>query len=193
MNGPASKYLLSASLMGETLLRLLSEKDFQEVTVKEVCRLAGVNRSTFYLHYDNLPDLLTETIEQLMEQLKARYERMPFPSIETADLESLILFRKEYVVPYLEYVKEYRHAFKAAFSKPQALNVRKTYEGLYERVFEPILVRYGVKEKERRYMIRFYMSGIHQIIEEWVENNCLDDAVFISDIIVNCINKNPKT
>ena len=31
------------------------------ITVKEICEKAGVNRSTFYLHYENTTDLLQET------------------------------------------------------------------------------------------------------------------------------------
>ena len=58
MNRQESKYLATASLMDEALLLLLEQKDFDRITVKELCQKAGVNRTTFYLHYENMGDLL---------------------------------------------------------------------------------------------------------------------------------------
>ena len=50
MNKAESKYFNTANLMDEALMRLLEHKDYEYITVKEVCKKAGVNRSTFYLH-----------------------------------------------------------------------------------------------------------------------------------------------
>ena len=44
--------------MDEAFLSLLEKKDFEYITVKEICAAAGVNLSTFYLHYETLGDLL---------------------------------------------------------------------------------------------------------------------------------------
>ena len=46
--------------MHNALITLLDSKDFEYITIKEICEIAGVNRSTFYLHYDNVNDLLQE-------------------------------------------------------------------------------------------------------------------------------------
>ena len=51
MDKNESKYFLTASFMDEALLLLLQKKDFEFITVKELYKKAGVNRSTFYLHY----------------------------------------------------------------------------------------------------------------------------------------------
>ena len=62
MNKQESKYFNTASYMDEALLDLLEKKDYDFITVKEVCQKAGVNRSTFYLHYEKMDDLLEETV-----------------------------------------------------------------------------------------------------------------------------------
>ena len=62
MNKSESKYFNTALLMDEALLFLLEKKDFEFISVKEICDKAGVSRSTFYLHYENMNDLLIETI-----------------------------------------------------------------------------------------------------------------------------------
>ena len=53
MNKSESKYFNTALLMDEALLLLLENKEFEYITIKEICQKAGVNRSTFYLHYQN--------------------------------------------------------------------------------------------------------------------------------------------
>ena len=62
MNKSDSKYFHTALLMNEALLLLLEKKEFEFITVKEVCEKAGVHRTTFYLHYNDMNDLLIETI-----------------------------------------------------------------------------------------------------------------------------------
>lgn len=37
-------------------------KKIMNITIKEICKKAGVNRSTFYLHYESIGDLLEETL-----------------------------------------------------------------------------------------------------------------------------------
>lgn len=44
--------------MDEALLALLEKKEFAYITIRELCAAAGVNRSTFYLHYQNMTELL---------------------------------------------------------------------------------------------------------------------------------------
>lgn len=62
MNKSESKYFNTALRMDEALLALLEKNDFEYISINEVCHLAGVNRSTFYLHYENMRDLLEESV-----------------------------------------------------------------------------------------------------------------------------------
>lgn len=68
-NRQQSKYFATAARMDDAFLALLEKKDFAYITVKEICAAAGVNRSTFYLHYETLGDLLAETPEYLVPYL----------------------------------------------------------------------------------------------------------------------------
>lgn len=65
MNRNESRYFKTAAKMDEAFLRLIEEKDLEFITVKEICNKAGVNRSTFYLHYETIDDLLSESLEYM--------------------------------------------------------------------------------------------------------------------------------
>lgn len=72
-----SRYFETAELMDEALLALLQEKDLEFVTVKEVCARAGVSRSTFYLHYETVNDLLQESMELVIGRFLERFDEEP--------------------------------------------------------------------------------------------------------------------
>jgi AcrR family transcriptional regulator len=74
MNKNESKYFNTAIRMDEALITLLEKKDFEYITIKEICDTAGVNRSTFYLHYENTSDLLKETTQYVLDKHFAYYD-----------------------------------------------------------------------------------------------------------------------
>ena len=80
MNKNESKYFNTAIKFDEALISLLEKKDFAYITIKEICDKAGVNRSTFYLHYENTSDLLAETTRYIIDKHLSYYsiDRHPF-------------------------------------------------------------------------------------------------------------------
>ena len=71
------KYFYTARLMNEALLSLLEKKDIEFITVTEITKKAGVNRSTFYLHYDNVSELLEETVENISREFVGSFDKIP--------------------------------------------------------------------------------------------------------------------
>ena len=57
-------------IIKDTFIKLLSEKDIKKVTVSEICKLADVNRATFYRYYLDVYDLLDHIEEDFINELK---------------------------------------------------------------------------------------------------------------------------
>ncbi len=53
----------------EAILRLYKTTPFKDITVRKLCETAGYNRSTFYLHYKDIIDLLHEIDDDLLQYL----------------------------------------------------------------------------------------------------------------------------
>ena len=102
MDRSQSKYFHTAAKMDEALIALLNEKDFEYITVKEICQRAGVNRSTFYLHYENTRDLLEETVRHLISQfrsyLPAEEDHRVTSRFQDCALEELYYFSNAYLM-----------------------------------------------------------------------------------------------
>lgn len=178
MNKQESKYQYTASLMDEALLLLLEQKDFDAITVKEICQKAGVNRSTFYLHYESMNDLLEETVAMISGRFKASLSCIP-----AGDPSKVVLTSEKYLRPYLGFIKENMRAYKVIHQKDHLFNSQKTFESFYQSIFSPALTHFGVSEKEKKYVFAFYTQGTVAIIGKWLDDNCRDDI----DLIINLI------
>jgi AcrR family transcriptional regulator len=61
-------------LLWEALMTLMTEQEFETISVKEICDRAMVHRTTFYKHYEDKYDLLTRGAQQTHEMLLAELE-----------------------------------------------------------------------------------------------------------------------
>lgn len=190
MNKSESKYYNTACLMDEALILLLDKKEYEYVTVKEVCRKAGVNRSTFYLHYESMNDLLAESGEYIAKKF---YEYMKptdagvSDNIEKLDKKDLVFITPKYLNPYLEFIKENRVLYFAVVKNVGLFRLDKTYAELFRRIINPVLNRFGFAEEEKNYYLAFYIKGILSIVAEWVKDGCKMKIEKVVEIIEKCI------
>jgi len=182
-----SRYFYTASLMDEALVLLLSKKDFEYITVKEVCLKAGVNRSTFYLHYENTTDLLKECLDKMNESFLSKLEGINKLDIQSSSLDQLLLLNERYLIPYLTFIKENRPFYKAANSKPELFNSQLIFNKLFKDIFNPILIRFGSKDEDNPYIMEFYIKGISGIVMKWVDNGCQEEVEHVEKLIEQCV------
>jgi AcrR family transcriptional regulator len=191
MNKNESKYFKSAEKMHTALLTLLDSKDFELISVKEICETAGVNRSTFYLHYDNVNDLLHETVEAVYKDFFGRFdaEGPGTLDIDEKNEDELFLVTPKYLMPYLDFVEENRKLFYLMYEKNEMMGAEKTYETWFKTIFGPILTRFGVPQKEQPLIMVFYLKGIIGVVTEWVRGGCTESKDEIISVIQKCIIK----
>lgn len=190
MNRSESKYFNTAVRMDEAFLGLLEKKDFEFITVKEICEKANVNRSTFYLHYETIDDILTESVKYMNQQFldyMSRDSAGIVSEINSCDKDELFLVTPEYLVPYLNYISDHKRLFETAMNNAGALRLDKTYAQMFRHVFAPILDRFDVPEKERGYLMAFYMSGMMALVSEWLKDDCSDSVEVVISIMQKCV------
>lgn len=57
----------------ESFIKLLEQHPLSEITVKDVVEKCGINRNSFYYHYQNLPALMEEIIKEDAEEIIRTY------------------------------------------------------------------------------------------------------------------------
>ena len=194
LNKSESKYYNTACLMDEALILLLEKKEYSFITVKEICEKAGVNRSTFYLHYETIDDLLSECIEYVGNKINKKFSNKVINKqvIKDSKLEDLLLITPEYLLPYLEFLKENKAIYKIAYSQPNVFKEQYVVNHLHKNIFEPILNRFLVPKNEQKYMMSFYLSGMGALMIEWIKNDCKEENQTILNILTKCLNLGDK-
>ncbi len=190
MNKNESKYFNTAVRMDEALISLLEKKDFEYITVKEICEAAGVNRSTFYLHYENTVDLLKETSQYIINRFFSYFSKDTqhiSRRFQNCDLKELVFITPEYLTPYLTFIKDNQRVFKTSIKQFGTMGFDGLYSDLLKDIFNPVLTRYCIPERERNYILKFYLVGITAIVIEWLDNNCTDSIDSVCKIIMKCV------
>ena len=103
MNSDSRRVKMTKRILKETLLDLMEEKEIGKITIKEICDLADVNRSTFYAHYESPIELLEEVENDIVNETPRinLYRNEPireelttfFEYIEKNKRECRVLFR----------------------------------------------------------------------------------------------------
>lgn len=181
------KYFNTALCMDEALIALLEVKDLEYITVKEICEKAGVNRSTFYLHYETIADLVNEPLENVDTRFLSYFAQDTkdiWDKINGNELKALVLITGDYLNPYLSFISDNKKVYRAAFGNPNSMQANARYGNFKKYILEPILKKFGVPSAFLRYYIAYYIEGITSIIKEWLNNDCLNSTETIVAIIL---------
>ncbi|MCD7822539.1 MAG: TetR/AcrR family transcriptional regulator [Oscillospiraceae bacterium] len=190
MNKSESKYFNTALLMDEALLQLLERKDLEFITVKEICERAGVNRSTFYLHYETIGDLVNETVEMIDRRFRACFSESGesfVGNIQNKDLGELVLITESYLKPYLEFIRDNKSVYRASFRNPGGVGANDRFDYMKKYILEPIMSRFDIPAEHHAYYIDYYINGVMAIIRRWLATDCRDSIDTIESIIEECV------
>ena len=190
MNKSQSKYFNTALRMDEALIALLEEKDLEYITVKEICHQAGVNRSTFYLHYETISDLVNETMEMINQRFLSYFpqqEEEVLDNMDSRKLEDLVLVTRQYLLPYLHFIRDNKKVYRAAFRNPSSMQAHTRYGELKRHILGPLLERFEIPSAHQPYYMAYYVEGIIAIVKEWLRQDCADEVEMIADNIESCV------
>ena len=84
------------ALLGQAFVEALSEKGFQAISVQDITERAGVNRTTFYLHFPDKYALVDYSVSQMFRQEIEKRE-MDVCHFSEENLRSLIIMVSEFV------------------------------------------------------------------------------------------------
>ena len=171
-------------------MSLLEQQDFEYITIKEICSAAGVNRSTFYLHYQNTRELLEEATALMQQRFLSYFQTASGSFIQrlaTCPREELLLITPDYLTPYLEFIRDHSRLYAAAMKNPADFHAVDAYQAMFRYIFDPILARFSVPEAERPYIMAFYLNGIAAIVAEWLRSDCKMSIDAVMGIIIRCI------
>ena len=194
LNKFESKYYDTAVRMVEAFLDILETKDFEYITVKEICTKASVNRSTFYLHYETMNDLLGESAEYISNTMSGYFDQEAhIQDVSTMDKNDLYFINAEHLIPWLTSIKENRRLFRVALKNGHTIGMDRYTDVLKKDILEPVMQRHGIAKEDTEYVIAYYLEGILAMVNMWVKHDCQKDIGNMVDLIMMCVDRKKET
>lgn len=162
-------------------IELLLEKDTNKITVKDVTERADINRGTFYRHYMDIFDLLSNTEDKIINDLCEQTS----PNI----IQILNTERLNGVMSALDYIYDKRQLFKIMLSSSRSMNFMKKVTEVFEEYFLPDIsgISPGLSEETYRMITMFYINGAMSLIKDWLDNDTKMPAGELGELIENLI------
>ncbi|WP_286782973.1 TetR/AcrR family transcriptional regulator [Streptococcus sp. UBA4344] len=172
----AKRQTETTNYLKQALAKLLLEKSFEEITISDLTKTAGVNRGTFYLHYVDKYDMMDQLKHETLNDLLA-----------ILNTDSLYTDTPKVITRCLDYVRD-NFKLTYALSKSSYSNFSKTVKDfIYNFLltipdFKEILVTYyGIPFQ---YATEVYLSSIESIISLWVNNGGKESTEELTEIIL---------
>lgn len=142
------------------LLKLLEEKQFQRITVQEICSAASVSRSAFYLHFEDKHALLLFCLHEERERFKALAK----------PLDSRAFFAM-----FLGSIKERGALYKNLLLVQGDMELVRIFKAQFEAFIAELLEMAGERGEDfsvpAQVMAAFYSGGLAALVLWWVEND----------------------
>ncbi len=149
----------------EVFTELLSQKHISKISVCEICKKAGITRASFYLHHEDIYDLLRkierENISSAMTIFKEAYINSNY-DLHTAFMN---LFT---------YIENHRDFFQYYLKNADIRNIL---------TFGDLLDSYNDFNDHDKNRLVFFIGGLNALLIQWLENDCSDSLENILEAI----------
>ena len=154
----------SQEKLEKAFIALLQTQQIKDITVSDLIKTTGLNRSTFYANYLDIFDLadkIREKLEQEFSNLFADYDSFNDRS------GALKMFRhiKDNQIFYQTY-------FKLCYDDKHLISICDAKRAEQEQVFENL-----------KYHIEFFRNGLNAIIKLWLAGGCKESPEEMAEVL----------
>ena len=152
---------LTKQAIAASLAKLLQERPISQITVKDVCADCGLNRQTFYYHFQDIYDLLFWLVRK---DITAYYHTQKIAPANMSDyLYSLFRYCREHS-------RLVRHAYNPANRVRYEIAFRNASEPALRRKIEAYENYSLVSEEDADMLISFYAYSAAALFFRWLES-----------------------
>ena len=158
----------------DAFLELLEEKELSEITVSELCRICGIHRSSFYLHFADIYAMM----ERIEEDLADYYGKLFGTGREDYDLPDRFIRFFSFIQSHKSFYKVYW--FRSAdLSVLDAALLEENREAMRRKAEE-----LGIEDENiLAYHQTFFKAGLAALIGRWLIRDCRETPDEILQIL----------
>jgi AcrR family transcriptional regulator len=167
----------SRKLLHQALISLISERNYESITVQQILDRAGVGRSTFYTHFRDKDELLVMGFEHLRETLRRVQTKTP-----AADSSEKVI---GFSLAMFEHLYEYRNEWRILRGSMAGVIVRQSIQDMIENLIgqefkaEPNNRKSGASKIPSELFVHYLASTFMSVAAWWLDskNPLAPDAV----------------
>ncbi len=161
----------------ESFWKLLNQQPLSQISVRAIVEDCGINRNTFYYHFQDIPSLIEEIIREAADNLIQKY-----PSIGSIDEAAEAAFR---------FTLDNKIAIKHICNSVN----RDIYEQYLMRMCEYVVTTYyqtvygeeKISEQDKNTIILFVKCEIFGLSIDWINSGMPDGAIIkLKQILFLC-------
>ena len=168
--------------MAQSLKKFLRKKDLDKITINDITSDCGVNRQTFYYHFQDIRDLVEWIcIDEVDNILKKNTD------IEKWEDKFLLIFKimEEEKV----FVKNIYHSVSVEVLRSNLY--RLVYPIIYSEIIEKSKGK-NLREEDKKFIADFYKYAFVSIVLDWIDKGMIENPELIvlkvSNLITGTIN-----
>ena len=152
-------------IIKETFWELLEEKPYNKITVQDIVKRCRVNRNTFYYHFQDIPTLMIDSIEDWMEEVIQKYGTL------TSPVDCLTYMAEEC----MKRKKAFLHLFRSVQKDIFLAGLNKMGYDIIRIYVDKIEEYKRISKEEKEIFIRCYKCIFVGSLLDWLEENASYD------------------
>lgn len=164
---------LTKRLLQEGLLRLLKTKPLDKISITELCEEAGINRATFYRHYELPKDILAEMQSDFSEEMLNTFSRPMTPKDVEYFFDSLYQ-NADLVKLFMKYISNE--------------DMIRLFRYNFQSILEKQMPKYEDAESNRL-LYTFLAGGSYFLVRQWLIEDMTKTSKEIAGIVLSVINQ----
>ncbi len=162
-------------VLKESFVKLLEKKEISQITIKEICEDADINRATFYAHYSDPYDLMRKMQSDLLENVEAY--------LAAFIQNDMAAGRVDIIERIFEYIKENARLCKLLLSEHGDLNFQKHLLMLmYDKNIADMTNGGAISKEDADYIFSFTLTGCVGMIQKWLLDDMPKSPRFMAEI-----------
>jgi AcrR family transcriptional regulator len=159
--------------LGDALVALMHENNFDEITVQDLLDRAGVGRSTFYVHYRDKQDLFISDVEDFFENFSTALKR------DGASPNRLLPVNELFT-----HIRQVREFYSAVVNSGKMNDVQALGRGFFARSIDERLLTAGLEiEPVRRSAQAHALAGsFFSLLDWWIDKGMKADPTEMDDL-----------
>lgn len=145
-------------------VELLQSREIKDITVSDIIKMTGLNRSTFYANYMDIFDLADKVRGKLEQDFGSLFADYDYFNERTGSLKMF------------KHIKEnqlfYKTYFKLCYDEKHLISIYDQKRAEMEHI-----------DKNIKYHIEFFRNGLNAIIKLWLAGGCQESPEEMAEVL----------